>query len=174
MRIADALLAELEQEVPATRRVLERVPQAHLSWKPHARSMSLGQLALHVATVPGGVASLVAQDVVPEPPSFVQPEAATAAELVPALEASVSQARKIVSGFDDAAMHATWRLLYEGKELMAMPRVGMLRAIMLNHWYHHRGQLLVYLRMHDVPLPSVYGPTADENPFAVAMAGATR
>ena len=174
MRIADALIAELEQEVPATRRVLERVPQAHLSWKPHAKSMSLGQLALHVATVPGGVASLVAQDVVPEPPSFVQPEAATAAELLPALEASVSQARRIVSGFDDAAMHATWRLLHDGKELMAMPRVGMLRAIMLNHWYHHRGQLLVYLRMHDVPLPSVYGPTADENPFAVAMSGATR
>ena len=174
MRIAEALIAELELEVPATRRVLERVPQAHLAWKPHRKSMSLGQLALHVATVPGNVASLVAQDLVPEPPSFVQPEAATASELLPALDASVAQARRIVSGFDDAAMHATWRLLHGGKELMAMPRVGMLRAIMLNHWYHHRGQLLVYLRMHDVPLPSVYGPTADENPFAAAMTGATR
>src|SRR5688500_15744455 len=133
MRIADALIAGLEQEVPATRRARARVRQAHLPWNPHATSMSLGQLALHVATVPGGVASLVTQDLVPEPPSFVQPEAAAAAELVPALEASVWQARKIVSGFDDAAMHATWRLLYEGKELMAMPRVAMLRAIMLNH-----------------------------------------
>jgi uncharacterized damage-inducible protein DinB len=172
MKIADLLIAELEQEAQATRRVLERVPQASLRWKPHAKSFSLGQLALHVATIPGNVASLVAHDVVPEPPKFIQPEAATSAELVPALTASIAQARTIVSGFDDAAMQATWRLLHDGKELMAMPRAAMLRMIMLNHWYHHRGQLLVYLRMHDVPLPSVYGPTADENPFAVAMSGA--
>lgn len=173
MKIADVLIAELEQEAHATRRVLERVPQAKLSWKPHAKSMSLGQLALHVATIPGNVAALVANDTVPEPPQFVQPEAATTAELVPALEASIEQARSIVAGFDDARMNATWRLLYQGNELMALPRAAMLRMIMLNHWYHHRGQLLVYLRMHDVALPSVYGPTADENPFAVAMAGAT-
>jgi uncharacterized damage-inducible protein DinB len=172
MKIADVLIAELEQEAQATRRVLERVPQARLSWKPHAKSFSLGQLALHVATIPGNVASLVAHDVVPEPPKFLQPEAATSAELVPALNASIAQARTIVGGFDDAAMHATWRLLFDGKELMAMPRAAMLRMIMLNHWYHHRGQLLVYLRMHDVPLPSVYGPTADENPFMAAMSSA--
>lgn len=174
MKIADVLIAELEQEVPATRRVLERVPQAKLSWKPHAKSMSLGQLALHVATIPGAVASLLANDTVPEPPQFTQPEAATTAELIPALEASIAQARSIVAGFDDARMNATWRLLYQGQELMAAPRGAMLRMIMLNHWYHHRGQLLVYLRMHDVLLPSVYGPTADENPFAAAMAGAAR
>jgi uncharacterized damage-inducible protein DinB len=174
MTIADALIAELEQEVPATKRVLERVPQAHLSWKPHVKSMSLGQLALHVATIPGNVAALVVADTVPEPPRFMQPEAATSAELVPALEASIGQARSIVAGFDDARMNATWRLLYQGNELMALPRAAMLRMVMLNHWYHHRGQVLVYLRMHDVRLPSVYGPTADENPFAVAMAGATR
>jgi uncharacterized damage-inducible protein DinB len=174
MKIADVLIAELEQEAQATRRVLERVPQAMLAWKPHAKSFSLGQLALHVATIPGNVASLVAHDVVPEPPRFLQPEAATSAELVPALNASIAQARTIVGGFDDAAMHATWRLLFDGKELMAMPRAAMLRMIMLNHWYHHRGQLLVYLRMHDVPLPSVYGPTADENPFMAAMSGAVR
>lgn len=173
MKIADVLIAELEQEAHATRRVLERVPQAKLSWKPHAKSMSLGQLALHVATIPGNVAALAANDTVPEPPRFIQPEAATTAELVPALEASIGQARSIVAGFDDARMNATWRLLYQGNELMALPRAAMLRMVMLNHWYHHRGQLLVYLRMHDVPLPSVYGPTADENPFAVAMAGAT-
>jgi uncharacterized damage-inducible protein DinB len=172
--MADAFIAELEQEQHATRRVLDRVPQARLSWRPHPKSMSLGQLALHVATIPGNVAALVANDVVPEPPRFVQAEAATAAELGPALSASIAQAKRIVSGFDDAAMQSTWRLLFDGKELMAMPRAAMLRAIMLNHWYHHRGQLLVYLRMHDVPLPSVYGPTADENPFAAAMSGAAR
>ena len=172
MKIAEVLIAELEQEAHATRRVLERVPQAKLSWKPHARSMSLGQLALHVATIPGNVASLVANDVIPEPPRFIQAEAATAAELVPALAASITQARTVLGGFDDAAMNRTWRLLHDGKELMALPRAAMLRMVMLNHWYHHRGQLLVYLRMHDVPLPSVYGPTADENPFAAAMSAA--
>ena len=168
MRIIDGLLAELEQEAHTTRRVLERIPQAHLSWKPHAKSMSLGQLALHVATVPGGVAELAAVDLVPEPPAFVQPEAATAAELVPALTASVAKARQVLGGFDDARMTAMWRLQSGGREIMAMPRVALVRAIMLNHWYHHRGQLLVYLRLLDQSVPSVYGPTADENPFAVA------
>lgn len=172
MTIAEVLLAELEQEAHATRRVLERVPHAHLSWRPHPKSMSLGQLALHVATIPGNVASLAAVDTLPEPPQFVQPEAATAAELPSALEASIAQARQVLAGLDDAAMNATWRLMHQGRELMALPRAAMLRVIMLNHWYHHRGQLLVYLRMHDVPLPSVYGPTADENPFAAAMSAA--
>ena len=166
MGIADALLAELDQESAATRRVLERIPQAHLSWKPHPRSMSLGQLALHVATVPGNVAELASVDTVPVPPQFVQPEAATAAELIPALSASVAKARNHLGGFDDAAMGATWRLMNGEREVMAMPRVALVRAVMLNHWYHHRGQLLVYLRLLDVPVPSVYGPTADENPFA--------
>jgi uncharacterized damage-inducible protein DinB len=174
MTLADVFMTELEHEARATRRVLERVPQAKLSWKPHPKSMSLGQLALHVATIPGNVAKLVSVDTLPEPPKFLQPEAATAAELVPALTASLADARRILSGFDDAKMQATWRLLYDGRELMALPRAAMLRNVMLNHWYHHRGQLLVYLRMHDVPLPSVYGPTADENPFAAAMSGAAR
>ena len=168
MRIIDGLLAELEQEAETTRRVLERIPQAHLSWKPHAKSMSLGQLALHVATLPGNVAELAAQDTIPELPSFVQPEAATAAELVPSLTASVAKARQVLGGFDDARMGAMWRLQSGGKDIMAMPRAAFVRAIMLNHWYHHRGQLLVYLRLLDQSVPSVYGPTADENPFAVA------
>jgi uncharacterized damage-inducible protein DinB len=170
MAMIDALLAELEQESVTTRRVLERVPQAHLGWKPHPKSMSLGQLALHIATVPGNVAALAAMDTVPEPPTFVQQEAATSAELVPALMASVAQARRHLGGFDDAAMNRTWTLMSGGREILAMPRAAFARAIMLNHWYHHRGQLLVYLRLLDVPVPSVYGPTADENPFATAAA----
>jgi uncharacterized damage-inducible protein DinB len=172
MRMVDPLIAELEQEAHATRRVLERVPEAHLAWRPHHKSYSLGQLALHVATIPGTVAQLLAVDTVAEPPEFVQPPAQTAAELLPAFEASLTQARHVLGGFDDAAMGRTWRLLAGGRELMSAPRGALLRAIMFNHWYHHRGQLLVYLRMHDVPLPSVYGPTADENPFAAAMGGA--
>ena len=169
MKMIDVLLAELDQEVLATKRVLERVPQAQLSWRPHPKSFSLGQLALHVATIPGMVAELAARSSIPEPPRFTQAEAATAAELVPALEASVAKARAVLGGLEDAQLMETWRLLAGGKEILAMPRAAVLRMIMLNHWYHHRGQLLVYLRLHNVPLPSVYGPTADENPFAAAL-----
>jgi uncharacterized damage-inducible protein DinB len=166
MRIIDGLLAELEQEAETTRRVLQRIPQAHLSWKPHPKSMSLGQLALHVATVPGNVAEMAAKDTM-EPPQFVQPEAATASELEPALADSVARAKRALGGFDDAGMAGMWRLTSGGKEIMSMPRIAVVRTIMLNHWYHHRGQLLVYLRLLDQSVPSVYGPTADENPFAM-------
>ena len=171
MRLIDPILAELDQEAIATRRVLARVPDAHLSWRPHPKSFSLGQLALHVATIPGNIAQLAALDGLPEPPQFVQQAATSASELVPALEASLAQARQVLNGFDDSKMGGMWRLMSSGKELMAMPRAAVLRTIMLNHWYHHRGQLLVYLRLHDVPLPSVYGPTADESPFVPATAG---
>ena len=166
MNMIEGLLAELEQEAETTRRVLARIPQAHLSRKPHPKSMSLGQLPLHVATVPGSVAELAAMDAVPVPPSFVQGEASSAAELVPALTESVARARQALGGFDDAKMGAMWRLQRGGADIMAMPRVAFVRAIMLNHWYHHRGQLLVYLRMLNQSVPAVYGPTADENPFA--------
>jgi uncharacterized damage-inducible protein DinB len=166
MKIIDGLLAELEQEADTTRRVLERIPQEHLSWKPHPKSMSLGQLALHVATVPGNVAEFIAVDTPPRPPGFVQPQAATASELVPTLKESVARARRALGDFDDARMLATWRLQSGGRDVLAMPRAAAARAIMLNHWYHHRGQLLVYLRLLNLPVPSVYGPTADENPFA--------
>ena len=172
MKMIDGLLAELEQEAETTRRVLERIPQAHLSWRPHPKSMSLGQLALHVATVPGSVAELAALDTIPEPPSFVQPEAASAAELVPTLQESVARARSALGGFDDARMGETWRLQSGGQEILAMPRAAVVRTIMLNHWYHHRGQLLVYLRLLNQSVPSVYGPTADENPFRRAVPAA--
>ena len=169
-KIFEPVVNEIRQEAAITRRVLERVPADKLSWKPHPKSMSLGQLALHVATIPGNIAQLAAMDIVPEPPTFTQAEAATAAELVPTLKASVAKARETLGGFDDAAMKTTWRLMAGGQEVIAMSRAAVARTIMLNHWYHHRGQLLVYLRMHNVPLPSVYGPTADENPFVVAAA----
>ena len=166
MTIVQGLLAELEQEAETTRRVLERIPQAHLSWRPHPKSMSLGQLALHVATVPGFVAEFAAKDVAQRPEAFIQPEASTAAELVPALTDNVAKAKRLLGGFDDAKMGATWRLKHDDRDVLTMPRAAFLRAIMLNHWYHHRGQLLVYLRLLNQSVPSVYGPTADENPFA--------
>ena len=165
MRIADQMLAELEQEAAATRRVLERVPQQHLAWRPHPKSMSLGQLAQHVATIPGNVAMGASIDVM-ESPGFVHPEVTSAAELLTLLDQSLAQARELVSAMDDERMMATWRLTKDGGDILAVPRMAFLRSVMLNHWYHHRGQLLIYLRMHDVPVPSVYGPTADEDPFA--------
>jgi uncharacterized damage-inducible protein DinB len=170
MTIIETLLQELEQEAQTTRRVLERVPDSELGWKPHAKSMSLGQLALHVATVPGGVAQIAAAPGLDAPPEFVQPAAKTAAELVPTLDESLAKARAILGGMDDRQAMETWTLKNQGQVVMAMPRAAVVRAIMLNHWYHHRGQLSVYLRQLNVPLPSIYGPSADENPFAVRAA----
>jgi len=168
MKMIDALLAELEQEAATTRVVLERIPEEHLSWRPHPKSMSLGQLALHIATVPGGVAEIAALPGLDEPPAFIQPAAQTASELVPVLEQSVARARTLLGGMDDRQAMEMWTLKSGDRTLMSMPRAALLRAIMLNHWYHHRGQLSVYLRQLNVPLPSIYGPSADENPFAVA------
>lgn len=165
MGMADTFVTELEQEGKTTRRVLERVPGEKLSWKPHPKSMSLGQLALHVAGTPGNVAQLLAANL-DQPPSFGQPEPKTSEEVLSAHDASLASAKTALTGWDDAKLMETWSMSAGGKTLMAMPRAGMVRAIMLNHWYHHRGQLTVYLRLLGVPLPSVYGPSADENPFA--------
>lgn len=164
MRIADSLIAELEQEAKTTRRVLERIPASKLSWRPHPKSMSLGQLGLHIAQTPGAIAKL-AQANVPTLPQFKQAEAASSEEILTVLDTGVAEARAALNGWDDAKMMETWSLSNDGKTVMAMPRIGLLRAIMLNHWYHHRGQIVVYLRLLDIPVPSVYGPTADENPF---------
>jgi uncharacterized damage-inducible protein DinB len=168
MAIAQALIGELEQEAATTRRVLQRVPADKLSWKPHPKSMSLGQLALHVATTPRGVAELVVQDVVEMPDFGERPAAASPEEALKALDESLAAAKRVLGAMDDARLQATWRLTRNGTDLMAMPRVAFLRSIMLNHWYHHRGQLSVYLRLLNVPVPSIYGPSADENPFVAA------
>lgn len=164
MTIADSLILELNQEAATVRRVLERVPEGKLGWRPHPKSMSLGQLALHVAQTPGGVARIARADVT-TPPDFRQAEATSSQELLDTFDASIAEARAALSGWSDAQMMETWSMLRDGTPVMSMPRVGLVRAIMLNHWYHHRGQLTVYLRLLDVPVPSVYGPSADENPF---------
>ncbi len=166
MAIADALIAELEQEAATTRRVLERVPADKLSWKPHDKSMSLGTLAQHGASIPENIAGLAVPNPATFPESFAQEPASSVEQLLLALDKSVAKAKEIVGGFDDAAMMESWSVTAGEKTMVSMPRGGWLRAIMLNHWYHHRGQLSVYLRLLDVPVPSIYGPSADENPFA--------
>ena len=167
MAFIDGMLQELEQEARATRRLLERVPDNHLAWRPHQKGRTLGQLALHVATVPGNVAELAASPSPAQAPQFGNdPSPKSAAELVPALDESIARAKAVLGGMDDAWLNATWRMMRGDRELLAVPRGAFLRSIMLNHWYHHRGQLSVYLRHLGVPLPSIYGPSADENPFA--------
>ncbi len=159
------LLQELDQEAQATRRLLERVPDDQLDWQPHAKSMTLGQLAMHIAMLPGGIAEISTWpsfDVAIDQP---RPNATSTAELLAALDESLTRAKTVLGGMDDNALTTPWRLVNGDQEIMAIPRAGLLRAIMLNHWYHHRGQMTVYLRELEVPLPGIYGPSADENLF---------
>jgi uncharacterized damage-inducible protein DinB len=165
MAMIDSFLQELEHEAKTTRRVLERVPNNQLGWRPHPKSRTLGELALHVAGTPGEVAKLAAQSEI-QAPDFKDAVPASAAELIPALDESIATARQLLGKMDDATLNGTWRVKRNGQEVLAMPRAALLRSIMLNHWYHHRGQLSVYLRELGVPVPSIYGPSADENPFA--------
>lgn len=167
MRMVDPIIAELEQEAETTRRVLERIPEASLSWRPHPKSMSLGQLALHIATTPGGVAQVAAQDSM-ERPRFDRPEPKSKREVLEALEQSLATAVEFLRGLDDVRATQTWAMTLAGKPIFSLPRIGLIRTIMLNHWYHHRGEMQVYLRLLDVPVPPVYGPTADEDPFVVS------
>ncbi len=159
MSLADGMLQELEQEAQTTRRLLERVPDDRLTWRPHSKSRTLGELALHVATVPGGVAEFVSQPSPVQAPQFIDPSPRAASELLPALDESIAKAKKILGEMDDTALLETWRIMNGDREIFAIPRIGFVRSIMLNHWYHHRGQLSVYLRELDIPIPSIYGPT---------------
>jgi len=162
--MVDPLLVELEVEAQTTRRVLERVPEAKLTWKPHPKSSSLGQLALHTAMVPGALARILSPDVYNITP-FSQAQPTTSAELMKGLDDGVASARAFLTGLTPERAKATWKLMNGDKQVMAGPRIGFVRALMFNHWYHHRGQILVYLRLLDISVPSVYGPTADESPF---------
>lgn len=164
----DSIINELRQEAVTTRRVLERVPEEKLSWKPHVKSLSLGQLSLHIASIPGNLTRLAQLDAFDaSEANFVPPEATSVDQILTALDDSVNEAESYLSGLDNQAANAAWRLTLRGDEVFSVPRIGMLRSIMLNHWYHHRGQLTVYLRLLEVPVPVVYGRSADEDPFAI-------
>jgi len=164
MKLADTMLMELDQEAQTTKRVLDRIPEDKLSWKPHPKAFSLGQLALHIASVPASVAAAAVPDTM-EAPNFSQPEPKSRQEVLDTFSKSLESARAALKKMDDARLNSTWSLTKNGKVLMSVPRIAFLRSILMNHNYHHRGQLSVYLRMLDVPVPSIYGPSADENPF---------
>ncbi len=163
MPIAEMMLAEFEQEAQTTRKFLERLPEEKLTWKPHEKSMTAGQLALHIAGTPAQVLEMGVPDFVPMPnPSNPQPE--SVAEVLAAHDYSVEHVRKVLPTITDERMQQTWSIRHEGQDLMAMPRMGFLRSILLNHWYHHRGQFGVYLRLMGCLVPSSYGPSGDEMP----------
>jgi uncharacterized damage-inducible protein DinB len=164
---ARVLLTELEGETPATRRVLERVPADRFDWRPHPRSMSAGQLAQHVASIPGHVArfaQLEGLDVATRSDEYAS--CASTEALLATLDASIAAACDFLAGLDEARANGIWRLTFGTREVFAIPRLGVMRTMGMNHWYHHRGELVVYLRLLNVPVPIVYGRSADENPFA--------
>jgi uncharacterized damage-inducible protein DinB len=159
--------AEFREEAKTTRRVLERVPAEKLSWKPHAKSMSLGQLALHIAAVPGRFLPAIQKaghEV--DPNAFRFEEAKSTEEILAVFDQSVKDAGAFLDGLGDEQLRAAWTLTANGRPLFTKSRQDVVRMILLSHIYHHRGQLSVYLRLLDVPVPSIYGPSGDENPFA--------
>lgn len=166
MSIASVIIAELEEEAQVTKRVFERIPEDKFSWRPHKKSRSIGQLALHIAQVPLGVSSMAVPDESEPPALGSDPEPKSKKELLNTFENCLNQAKVILSGMNDEKMMSPWRATKNGQTLFTIPRMAFLRSILLNHNYHHRGQLTVYLRLLDIPVPAVYGPSADENPFA--------
>jgi uncharacterized damage-inducible protein DinB len=161
--IKDALLPEFDHETGTTRRLLERVPEDRLAWKPHQKSMTMGRLAMHLAEVPGyghRVVSLPELDF--DTSNYKPREATSRGELLSVFDESVAATRKALDGASDGELMAVWTMKADGKPLFSLPRIAALRTLMMNHMIHHRGQLSVYLRENDVPLPSIYGPTADE------------
>jgi uncharacterized damage-inducible protein DinB len=162
--IADTLLAELELQAPVTRRFLDRLPEERLTWKPHQKSMTAGQLAYHLASVPGGIIRFIEKNPAQVPGAFTFPQPATCRELLSVFDDSIAAVRSLLPKYEDDALTETWRLMAGDRELMSSTRADFLRNIMLSHWYQHRGQFSVYLRMLDVPVPASWGPSADEPP----------
>lgn len=169
MPIAGTILKEFEEQAVVTRKFLDRLPEDRLTWKPHEKSMTAGQLAYHLAFVPGGVIQFV-QNSPAQAPDFNFPQPATKAEILKTFEDSIATVRSLLPALDDKKIQETWRLVQGDKELLALPRAQFIRDIMLNHWYQHRGQFSVYLRILNVPVPASWGPSADEPPLFMQKA----
>jgi uncharacterized damage-inducible protein DinB len=163
MALIDPILDELTREAATTRRVLERVPSEQLGWRPHPKSKSAGELAWHIASIPGRIPRLVQEDDVDVTSVKQLPMPATTAGIVEGFERHVAEAKELLARLDDAALSRVTTMRRGDVKVFSGPKLALLRAVMLNHSYHHRGQLSVYLRLLNVPVPSVYGPTADES-----------
>jgi uncharacterized damage-inducible protein DinB len=165
MPFTDALLPEFDHEMGTTRRLLERVPDDHLGWKPHDRSMTLGRLATHLAEIPQWSEQMLDHDEMNLTGAYQPRQEQSRAAILALFDAATTQARKCLASKSDAELMAPWSFKREGKTLFSMPKVAVVRSMLLNHMVHHRGQLSVYLRLKDVPLPAMYGPSADEGAF---------
>jgi len=164
MSLAQSISAEFEAQAPITRKFLERLPEDRLTWKPHEKSMSAGQLALHIAMVPGAVVRFVQQNPAQAPEFRDVPQPSSLRQILDTFDESIATVRSLLPQLDDARMQETWRMVQGDKELLAIPRAQFVRDIMLNHWYQHRGQFSVYLRLLNVAVPASWGPSADELP----------
>lgn len=165
MAIAESILPEFDHETATTRTLLERVPADKADWKPHAKSMSLGQLAMHIANLPVWASiALERKEFDTSPPGggrVTSPPLESASHLLQTYDDHVSAARALLARTTDAEFMVQWTLKTGGKSMFSMPRIAVFRSFVLNHAVHHRGQLSVYLRLLDVPIPNIYGPTAD-------------
>lgn len=160
MNLSEPIVAELQHEVATTKKMLERVPQDSLTWKPHEKSRTLGEIAAHIANLPGLFIATLNED---EFDRYAYKSATdTVPDILETFDKNISSALKVLKTQSDERLLTSWRYKYGEQEIFEMPRLAVIRAMALNHLIHHRGQLSVYLRMLNVPLPSVYGPTADE------------
>jgi uncharacterized damage-inducible protein DinB len=166
MPINQAFLGEFDFEMASTRKTLERVPMDKLDWAPHAKSMKMGQLAMHLAEMPGWTGETLKKDTI-DIGGYVPPAAPKSqAELLALFDKNVASARAALQGAtDDSVWMKTWSMTKDGKTVFSMPKVAVLRSFIFNHNVHHRAQLGVYLRLNNVPVPSIYGPSADEGNF---------
>ena len=164
MTLKETVLSEFDDEVALTRRLLDRLPDAAFAWRPHERSMSLGGLASHVAQIPHWGTSILEHDGydLTQRGAGAPLEQRSRTEVVETFDRHTAEVRRTLVARTDAELTTPWSLTSDGRLVMSLPRVSALRRFLLNHLVHHRGQLTVYLRMHNVPLPPLYGPSADE------------
>ena len=165
MNAIDPVLMEYEMESATTRRLLERVPTDKMDWRPHPKARSLGELANHIAVSQRRVATAVQTPTYDLGSGGDGAVPAKAEDILSVFDSNVAEAKRLLGGMTDADLMSGWEGQVGGRTVFSAPKAGVVRAILLNHTYHHRGQLSTYLRQLDVMLPSVYGPTADENPF---------
>ena len=165
MPMIDTVLMELDNEGATTRRLLERVPNDKLAWKPHPKARSLGELAVHIAQTQKHVSDMLQSSAaeVNQTPESVPGDPS---EIVRMFDDGLKSAKSTLGAMSDADLMSNWSLVRDGKPIFSAPKIGVIRMIVLNHVYHHRGQLSTYLRELGVSIPSIYGPSADENPFA--------
>ncbi len=162
MSISDSLLPEFDHEMANTRKVLERLPEDKFGWRPHQKSFTMGALATHVATLPFWATMTIERDSIDLSAPMENTEARTRAELLERFDRNTASARGAIAGAGNERMLAPWSLVSGGTTLFTMPRVAVLRSFVMNHMIHHRAQLGVYLRLNDIAVPALYGPSADE------------